>query len=357
MFNAKKIVSLVMSAIISSTMVTAIPANAKVYKNKCAGFKAVKDLKLNDDGNIYGMKFESMQGIAGDSSYIYVAKNHKISESEQYAVIFRLNPNNKNEAPTLMSFDTKKNNEKNVAGDLNHANDMFLLKENGIRYLYVNTGEGQIIKLQINDSKKKLKKVKRITVNKYGNTRLKFSGLSGFEDELYNKSKYKIILKDKNEIYTATINKNNTNESITAQKKFDLYTSVKLPGKDKNGKSTNVPHDLSESKYANQGISYYNGDLYVTYSMNSKDTSVPHNKSVIIIYKNVYNKLNNSGTSTIAKPYGEAKFYFESGPYSDLFEIEGCAIVNNTVFFNTNRRKTASDADYDAVLYLSDYRP
>ena len=205
MFNSQKIVSLVMSVILGCTMVTAIPANAKCYTNKGTGFKAVNNFSA------YNIDFSVMEGIAGDSSYIYVAKcdNNKV-----YAAIKRVNPKNKDEKIALMKF-----TNSNVAGDLKHANDMFLLKENGIRYLYVNNGEGDILKLQIDDAQKTLKKVKRIKVYKSDVNKLKFSGIAGFEDELYNKSKYKIILKAGSQIFTATINKNNTNENVVPQKK------------------------------------------------------------------------------------------------------------------------------------------
>lgn len=344
MFNAKKIVSLVMSAIISSTMVTAIPANAKCYKNRCAGFKVVKNFTA------YNREFSISEGIAGDSSYIYVAK---IDSTKNYAAIKRVNPNNKNEGATLMKF-----TNSNVAGDLKHANDMFILKENGVRYLYVNNGEGDIIKLQIDDNQKTLKKVKRIKVYKPNKKeKLKFSGLAGFEDELYNKSEYRIILKEGKQIFTATINKNNTNENVTAIKKFNLNTNVMMPTSKNNAKEVN--YDFSSSSFASQGIAYYNGDLYVTYSMASGNKV--ENKSFIVIYKNLYSKLNNSGTSTEAKPDNDAKFYFESDKFKLRYEIEGCAIVNNKIYFNVDRKSDDySDKDHnnkDAVLEVLDYRP
>ncbi len=343
MFNTKKLVSLVMSVVVGCTMVTAIPANAKCYENKGSGFKAVNNFTA------YNREFSISQGIAGDSSYIYVAK---IDSTKKYAAIRRVNPNNKNEGIITMTF-----TNSNVAGDLKHANDMFVLKENGNRYLYVNNGEGDIIKLQINDVKKTLKKVKRIKVYKSANdksdsNKLKFSGLAGFEDELYNKSKYKIILKAGRQIFTATINKNNTNENVTAQKKFNLNTDVKMPTKKGSGKEET--YSLSSSSYASQGITYYNGNLYVTYSMSS-DNSV-QNKSFIVIYKNLYSKLNSSGTSSNANPSDDAKFYYESDNFKLRYEIEGCTIVNNTLYFYVDRKSKDSN-NKDAIFYMSGYRP
>ena len=342
MFNAKKFVSAIISAALCCSLITAIPASAKDYTNSSCKFLA----KVTNNG-----EYVSMQGMAGDSSYIYVAK--KKDSKAGGAQIYRIDMRTK--AVEQMSFTSAK-----VSDQLKHANDMFFLYENGTRYLYVNTSHATIIKLKIDDNKKQLKKVKTITVydpQKSGE-KLTFSGLAGYETDYYNQNKYKIILKKGKDIYTATINKNNTNENITPTFKFSLQTNVIM-----NWNGYNYEYKLSDTNkntgwYANQGITYANGKLYTAISRNSNMKDIDHNESFIVVYDNITNKLNSNSRSSTAPYYDGAKFHIISNEknYPYLYEIESCAVINNVLYFNTNRAKSSTNTDYDAVLYMKNYK-
>lgn len=323
MFNSKKLVSAVISAVLCCSMVTAIPANAQCY-TACDGIRQVKD---------YG-NYVSMQGMAADSTGIYVAKT-RVEKYGYGAQIFRVSYDGKTQTRLTLSG--------TVSDELKHANDMFINKENGTNYLYVNNADFTsnrsdcaIIKLKINGNK--LTKVKKIYFTN-ANKRLNFSAIAGYK---WVNGKYRIILKGGNTVYTADVSTSNNNETVAASKTLTLDTNVTIKG-------TN--YNLTGSDYSNQGITYYNNRLYTVISSNKKP-----NQSFIVAYDNISAKLDSAGVEKNFPDSTKDQFRITSSKFPALYEMESCAVYNGALYYNTNRRKTDNDTDYDAVHKIKDFR-
>lgn len=330
MFNAKKLISAVVSAALCCSMVTAIPANAQCYTS-CEGVRQVKD----------NGQYVSMQGMAADSTGIYVAKT-RVEKYGYGAQIYRVSFDGKTQTRLSMSAA--------VSNELKHANDMFLNKENGVNYLYVNNADFNsnrsdchLVKLRISGNT--LTKVKTIYFT-YNNKRLNFSAVSGYK--WVSNNKYRVILKGSNNVYTADISTSNVNETVAAKKTLTLDTVVIIKGT-----GYNFAEKFADGSacYSNQGITYYNNRLYTVVSSNKKP-----NQSFIVAYDNISSKLDSAAIEKNVADSTRDQFRITSSKFPNLYEMESCAIYNGVLYYNTNRRKTANDSDYDAVLKIKDFR-
>ena len=74
------------------------------------------------------------------------------------------------------------------------------------------------------------------------------------------------------------------------------------------------------------------------------------NVSIIAVY-------DIDGASGTIKSDPNLSFRITSSTYSDLFEIESCGVSSDgKLYFNANRRKSASDHNHDAIMCFKEYK-
>lgn len=340
MFDFKKILSAVVSMALCCSVVTAIPAAAaNGYYNTYDTIKSVPDDKSS------GKNICSMQGMAVGSSFIYTAKT---DESYSRAVIYKCNSKTGNNI-ALKYVDGGKT--MNYIPDLlGHANDMCVNTENGKSCLYVATatndsGKSQLVRMRVDGSN--IYKAGTFKVVNTQNNKL----LSVTSVTILNKSgeKLNFLLKNGETVYHASVSTNSTSGTIYATPVFKINKSNAVI----NGSVTDL------SGYTNQGMSYFskNDKLYVPLSSNTKP-----NVSVVVVYDNISSITETALTSPKASiqtlPTSKGlSFRITSSTYSNLFEIESCGVcsTDGRLYFNTNRRKTKTDSNHDAILRFKDY--
>ena len=333
----KKIIS-VIATVLCAVMFFTLPCNAaKTNAGYYSDLKKVANKKISTDIGTYN--FTSMQGMAVGSKYAYTAKlpvNSNGDVIEDYATIVRTDTTNGNQ--TTLTFLGK----QYVKG-LGHANDMCVTSIDNKSTLFIsasnsaNTKEINLIKMPVTGStilKNGYFKVK------YNNKPIRISGLT-----ILNKNSDTItfLFKNGNNIYTGSIGTHVGSGTINVKKVFTINTSSVTI----NGKTENF------SNYSNQGFSYYNNKLYVALSGNGSNS----NKSVMLVYNNIGTYIENNTTSETVYASNDISFKITSKTYSNLFEIESCGICSGDgkLYFNTNRRKTASSSDWDGVHYIDGY--
>lgn len=99
------------------------------------------------------------------------------------------------------------------------------------------------------------------------------------------------------------------------------------------------------SSYVHQGFEYYDGRIYVPLSEDTRMIS-----SCIIAYDVI-------GVSGTVKNNPIFTAWISDATYGDLFEIESCTICpgDGRLYFNTNLRKTSSDANHDGIHYINGF--
>ena len=105
-------------------------------------------------------------------------------------------------------------------------------------------------------------------------------------------------------------------------------------------------HDYST--WTQQGFDYHDGKIFLPLTGNAYVETI--NQSIVAVY-------DTEGASGNVRNDPSLSFRIISGQYAGLFEIEDVAVCDQDgkLYFSTNRRKTESDTNYDAVSYFLGY--
>ncbi|MEE1061898.1 MAG: hypothetical protein UH080_08815 [Ruminococcus sp.] len=345
----KKLIT-VIATVLSMVMLLTMPCDAaKIYYTSVAKIENQK-IYTTERGT---MNFTSMQGMAVGSQYAYTAKLPVVSNKvvEDYACIVKTDTVSGKET-TLTC-----NGKKYITGT-GHANDMCVTSyEKNKSTLFIsatnsaNTKEENLLKMSVSGST--ITKTGAFKI-RYNNKPLAITGISILEHP-NNKNGYIItfLIKSKNklypktdDIYTVRMHASETKGTITAKKVFTLEKEFV--------KSNGVRVDYTG--YANQGFSYYNDKLYLPLSGQKSE----QNKSVVLVYNNIKDHAYDNSVGERIQPDKNTIFEISDSNYGNLLEIESCGICtgedNFKLYFNTNRRKTSTDADWDGLHYVNGYK-
>ena len=271
---------------------------------------------IYDEGDCF-----SMQGMTLDSTYTYCAKVN--TDTDASAVIVR----------TTKATGAKTTMINGSTGgyyfyNLGHANALDTTWINGCSQLFV-TGGSTLVRLKISGS----------TATTAGTYTARYNGstisMTAVQIMHASEEHVKVIVKTGRNLYTGTLDPKASSGVID----LTLLCSINIS-------SARVKGEMYDfSSYLQQGMDYHDGKLFVPLSGNSQvDTSV------VLVYdlEGAVGELRNDPTLS---------FRVISGTYSALFEIEDVAVCQETgkLYFNTNRRKTNYDTNYDACSYFLDY--
>ena len=265
-----------------------------------------------------------MQGMAVGAKYAYSAK----VDGKTNTKAFLTKTNLKTGESTLL----KTPSGGTYLDYIGHANGIDSTSINDRTNLYIatmKTGNHSLVRVEVNGS----------TVTKKGNYTLKYNGenLSATGVAVYKKTDTKITLLIKKgcTFYTGTVKPTAKSGTITLTKAFSInIASVKI-----NGKTNNL------KEFVGQGFGYEKNYIFVPLWSN-----VNRSQSVVV----VYNIKNATGKIT-SDP--NLSFRLTSKSY-DLCEIEDCGIssTDGKLYFNTNRRKSKTDTNYDGIHYFTGYK-
>lgn len=263
------------------------------------------------------------QGFDTGSTYAYSVK---ISSDNARAILLRTK---KSDGTTTLM--TNGDNGTTYATYLAHANDLTLSSINGDTCMFVTTmtsGSLSLVKLLYSGS----------TYYKVGNYTLSYNGnnvsMSGIKKIMSDTNNDYFLFKSGLNCYWGTVPKSANSGTITLTHGFTINIVDALVN---GSKVSNI------TSYLGQGIGYSfaNDRLFVPLTY--------QNVSIILAYENVTTA---SGTIT-SNP--NLSFRITSSTYSDLFEIESCAVEDGKLYFNCNRRTTPTDTAHDAVCYFDGY--
>ena len=271
-----------------------------------------------DQGSCY-----SMQGMTVDANYTYCAK---IGSNDAISMIVRL----EKATGTKVNMVNASNNSYYFY-NLGHANALDLATINGVTQMFV-TGGANLIRLTMNGT----------TLTTAGTYTATYNGAAASMTAaqiMYASSKeVKIIVKSGRVLYTGTLDPTASTGNIELSKLCTLdVTNVRLKG------------EMQDySTYTQQGFDYHDGKVFLPLTGNAYVETINH--SVVLVYdlEGVTGTIRNDPTLS---------FRVISGTYAGLFEIEDVAVCDydGKLYFSTNRRKTASETDYDAVSYFMGY--
>jgi len=263
------------------------------------------------------------QGFDAGSTYVYSAK---VSSDNTKAVIYRTA---KSDGTTTLM--TNGDNGTTYATYLSHANDLTLSSINGGTYMFVTTmttGSMSLVKLQYSGA----------TYYKVGNYTLSYNGnnvsMSGIKKLSSDANNDYFLFKSGLTYYRGTVPKSSSSGTITLTAGFTINIVDALV----NGSTVS-----NITSFIGQGIGYSSAHdrLFVPLTLG--------NVSIVLVYDDITTA---SGTIT-SNP--NLSFRITSSTYSNLFEIESCAVEDGKLYFNCNRRTDANDTAHDAVCYFNDY--
>lgn len=263
------------------------------------------------------------QGFDTGSTYAYSAK---VKSDNTRAIILRTK---KSDGTTTLM--TNGDNGTTYATYLAHANDLTLSSIDGGTYMFVTTmtqGSLSLVKLQYTGT----------TYTKVGNFTLSYNGnnvsMSGIKKIMSDTANDYFLFKSGLKFYWGIVPKNANNGTITLTLGFTINIVDALV----NGSTVS-----NITSYTGQGLGYSfaNDRLFVPFTY--------QNISIVLVYENVTTA---SGTIT-SNP--NLSFRITSSTYSDLFEIESCAVEDGKLYFNCNRRTDPDDTAHDAVCYFNGY--
>ncbi len=300
----------VVMAFITVMLPLAVPASAAYY-NTYGTVKSISDVN----------GCSSMQGMAVGSTYLYTAK---VNSANTKAVIYKTN---KNTGESTLLTDSVSGNT--YVTYLGHANDMCVTSLDDKSNLFIVTmkeNSNALVRVRVSGSK--FKKMANFSV-KYNGEHLAPSGINIIKKTSTNIT---FLFKKGRSFYEGSIGIDQTSGTINVTKKFTINVKSAVV----NGKT------LDLSSYTHQGYGYYKNYIFVPLTN--------ENVSIVLVY---YIK-DASGTLTTVS---DLSFRITSSTYANLFEIESCGISSSDgkLYFNTNRRKTASGSGYDAVHYFKGY--
>lgn len=267
----------------------------------------------------------AMEGIAVGSTYLYTVKINGDNTSAFLSMTNRttgVTTTLTNSATGTYYFD-----------DLHHANDMDVCGIDGYSNLFITTaltGDGSVVRLQREGS----------TLIKKGSYTLTYNGseiaAAGLAVTKVSNGTVYLLTKLGKTIYSGSISTTASSGTIELTKEFKFDVSqVYING---------VQKDFTG--WLNQGFEYYKNKIFVPLSGDSDNID----SSVILVYD-----ITNASGTIYADPY--LSFSITSKTYASKFEIESCGICtgDGMLYFNTNRRKSETDTNYDGVHYITGY--
>ncbi|MER3123804.1 hypothetical protein ABQG68_00195 [Bacillus pumilus] len=285
--------------------------------------------------------YTSMQGMAVDrnNNMIYTAKINTSNHLTQLYATKMNNSSSKRNVNLLKNSDTN-----STINDLGHANDLAVKAQKGDEQvsLYVAPmTDGvkyvkKIVKLSVN-TKKNTYKVAKSYVLQYQGANLSISGIT------YSVGTDKFIVRSGNRFFIG--NFNDKKGQFEYEATFALnYTKAVV-----NQSVVDV------SKYILQGISFYQGTLYVPLSKPDTNGGAS-NVSVILTYPLNINQMIKEQKETPTKDFSkelftrkDLSFRITSSAFT-LFEIEAVDFDDGTLYFNTNRGKKGTQEDMIATF-------
>ncbi len=285
--------------------------------------------------------YTSMQGMAVDrnNNTIYSAKINTSNHLTQLYSTKMNGSSSKRMVKLLKNSDTN-----STINDLGHANDLAVKAQKGDEQvsLYVAPmTEGvkyvkKILKLSVN-TKKNTYKVAKSYVLQYQGANLSISGIT------YSVGTDKFIVRSGNRFFIG--NFNDKKGQFEYEATFALnYTKAVV-----NQSVVDV------SKYILQGISFYQGTLYVPLSKPDTNGGAS-NVSVILTYPLNINQMIKEQKETATKDFSkelftrkDLSFRITSSAFT-LFEIEAVDFDDGTLYFNTNRGKKGTQEDMIATF-------
>ena len=265
----------------------------------------------------------SMQGMTVDNTYAYCAK---IGSNDARAIVMRIDKSTG--AKTLM---TNSATGYSYFTNLGHANALDIVSVNGKSNLFV-TGGSTLIRLTISGTKLTTAGTYTATYNGAAASMTAVQIMSASNTEV------KVLVKSGRTLYTGTLNPTASSGVIALTKLCTLdVTNVRLKGA-----------AADYSTFTQQGFDYHDGKVFLPLSGNAYVETINH--SVVLVY-------DIEGASGTVRNDPTLSFRIISGTYAGLFEIEDVVVCPMTgqLYFCTNRRKTASDTNYDGVSYFTDY--
>lgn len=266
-----------------------------------------------------------MQGMAVGSQKLYTVK---INSDDTQAFI---SMTDKDSGDTVKLYNSDAGSY--YFTNLGHANDMDVWGFDGLSHLFVATtkkGSNAIVRLKREGNN--LTKVASYKLTCEG-SEISASAISivSVSGGIVN-----FITKVGNQLYRGTLNSTPANATIEMTKWCTIDKSkVYVKG---------TYYDLSD--YTNQGMGYLNGMLYVPIWA---DSAQP-NRSVIMVFN-----MDGLIEGSTIYPSEAIVFRVTSSTYSALCEIESCDVTGGKLYFNTNRRKSASDTNHDGISEMKDY--
>lgn len=267
----------------------------------------------------------AMEGIAVGSKYLYTVKVN----SDNTCAFVSMTNRSTGETTTLTNVATG----TYYFDDLAHANDMDVCGIDGYSNLFITTalkGDGAVVRLQRVGST--LTKVGSYTLT-YNGSEINAAGLA--VTKVSNGTVY-LLTKLGKTIYSGSISTSATSGTIELTKEFKFDVSqVYIDG---------TLMDLTS--WVNQGFEYYKDKIYVPLSGDSDNLD----SSVILVYD-----ITNASGTIYADPH--LSFSITSRTYASKFEIESCGICtgDGQLYFSTNRCKSDTDTNHDAVHYITGY--
>lgn len=331
MLKNKKIVSM---ALVATLSLSALPVFAQSgYFNTYTVYEPMNSTSYNT----------SMQGMTVDryNNNIFTAKLNATNETTQL-FLTKLSSTESNRTTKLL----KNSTTGATSSDLGHANDLAVVAKAGdtVADVYVAPMEdgikyaNKIIKLTVNTSTGTYNVAKSYVLS-YGGENLSISGIT------YSVGYDKFIVKSGKRFFIGNFNEDTG--------KFDYEATFKL----NHTRAVVNGSTLDTTDYIQQGISYYEGNLYVPMAKPDVNGNAS-NASVVTTYPLNIAETISEQKNTTADPFSKVlytndnlSFRITSSAYS-LFEIEGVDFDNGTMFFNTNR---SDGTQQDMIATFNDY--
>ncbi len=272
----------------------------------------------------------AMQGLDVDDTYIYCAKVN--TNTHTAATIARVH-----KGTGSYTWMTNSATGTYTFTQLAHANDLAVCTVNGIKTMFVGTGgdgmgDYSLVRLAMDGT----------TMTEVGHYNMKHNGaecyMAGVKVVCVNDTEITLILKKGNYVYTAKIPVNKTSGDInmTYLGKLD-FSAVNFNGTIK---------DMSE--FVVQGFGYKDNKLFVPMSANYQDSTSHISTIVCFDIDGINGTFRNDPNMSV---------WIEDSTYTDLFEIESCAIcpTDGRLYFATNRRLNSDDGSSDGVHVLNNF--
>lgn len=331
MLKNKKILS---AALVATLSLSAIPVSAQSgYFNTYTVYEPMNSSSYNT----------SMQGMTIDryNNNIFTAKLNDANDTTQL-FLTKLSSTESNRTTKLL----KNASTGSTSSDLGHANDLAVVAESGATTVDVYVAPmadgvkyaNKIVKLAVNTSTGTYTVAKSYTLS-YEGQNLSIGGIT------YSVGYDKFIVKSGKRFFIG--NFDNDTGKFVYEATFKLnHTKAIVNG------ST-----LDTTDYIQQGISYYEGNLYVPMAKPDINGDAS-NASVVTTYPLNIAETISEQKNTTADPFSKVlytnnnlSFRVTSSAYN-LFEIEGVDFDNGTMFFNTNR---SDGTQQDMIATFDDY--